>query len=93
MWPASPPLLKLLHCYELARTLIFAVLDVKLSGLERNSLGIAALLASKRTPFVFLTGMRVDDVHAKQFPQAPVVEKPYDAVTLLGAVRRALGIG
>jgi two-component system, response regulator PdtaR len=70
-----------------------AVLDVKLSGLERNSLGIAALLASKRTPFVFLTGMRVDDVHAKQFPQAPVVEKPYDAAALLGAVRRALGIG
>lgn len=70
-----------------------AVLDVKLSGPERNSLGIAALLASRGTPVVFLTGMRVDDVHAKQFPQAPVIEKPYDAAALLGAVRRALGIG
>jgi two-component system, response regulator PdtaR len=67
-----------------------AVLDVKLSGADRNSLGVAALLSAKGTPFVFLTGMRVDDVYAKQFPQAPVVEKPYDAATLLDAVRRAL---
>jgi len=69
-----------------------AVLDVKLSGADRDSLGVAALLASKGIPFVFLTGMRVDDVHAKQFPQAPVIEKPYDAVALLNAVRRALEV-
>jgi len=69
-----------------------AVLDVKLSGPDRNSLGIAALLAAKGTPFVFLTGMRVDDLHSRQFPQAPVVEKPYDATTLMDAVRRALAI-
>jgi CheY-like chemotaxis protein len=70
-----------------------AVLDVKLSGPDRNSLGIAALLASKGTPFVFLTGMRVNDVHAKHFPQAPVIEKPYDATALLNAVRRAIEAG
>ena len=70
-----------------------AVLDVKISGADRNSLGVAALLAAKGTPFVFLTGMRVDDLHAKQFPQAPVVEKPYEAAALLDAVRRALKIG
>jgi two-component system, response regulator PdtaR len=67
-----------------------AVLDVKLSGPEGNSLGIAEALAGGGTPFVFLTGMRVDDVHAKRFPQAPVIEKPYDAIALLDAVRRAL---
>ena len=67
-----------------------AVLDVKLSGPEENSLGVAALLAEKGTPFVFLTGMRVDNVHAMEFPQAPVIEKPYDASALLEAVRRAL---
>jgi CheY-like chemotaxis protein len=67
-----------------------AVLDVKLSGPDRNSLGVAGLLAEKKIPFVFLTGVRVDDVHAKEFPQAPVIEKPYDATTLLDAVRRAL---
>ena len=70
-----------------------AVLDVKISGPDRNSLGVAAQLAAKGTPFVFLTGMRVDDLHAKQFPQAPVVEKPYDAAALLDAVRRALNPG
>jgi len=70
-----------------------AVLDVKLNGPERNSLDVAALLAKKSIPFVFLTGMRVDDVHAKQFPRAPVIEKPYDAASLLAAVRRALNAG
>ena len=69
-----------------------AVLDVKLSGPDVNSLGLAALLAAKGTPFIFLTGMRVDDVHSRQFPHAPVIEKPYDRATLLDAVRRALGI-
>lgn len=66
-----------------------AMLDVKLGG-SRTSLGVAAVLAEKSTPFVFLTGMRVDDMHSRQFPQAPVVEKPYDATALMDAVRRAL---
>jgi len=42
------------------------------------------------TPFVFLTGMHVDNVHVRKFPQAPVAEKPYDALALLDAVQRAL---
>lgn len=67
-----------------------AVLDVKLGDPERNSLDVAALLQTQCTPFVFLTGMRVDDVHAKIFPNAPVIEKPYDATALLRAVQRAL---
>ena len=67
-----------------------AVLDVKLGGSEDNSLGVASELARTGTPFIFLTGMRVDNVHAREFPQAPVIEKPYDAVALLDAVQRAL---
>ena len=67
-----------------------AVLDVKLGGSEDNSLGVASELVKTGTPFVFLTGMRVDNVHAREFPQAPVIEKPYDAVALLDAVQRAL---
>jgi hypothetical protein len=34
--------------------------------------------------------MRSDDVHARAFPGAPVVEKPYLAPVLLQALRRAL---
>jgi CheY-like chemotaxis protein len=56
-----------------------AVLDVKLGGSEDNSLGVASELAKTGTPFVFLTGMRVDNVHAREFPQAPVID--------MGAVR------
>ena len=67
-----------------------AVIAVKLGGAEGNSLDVAAMLAKAGTPFVFLTGMRVDNVHAKKFPQAPVVEKPYDALTLLDGAQRAL---
>jgi CheY-like chemotaxis protein len=67
-----------------------AILDVKLGGTERNSLDIAALLQMQGTPFVFLTGMRADDVHARVFPNAPVIEKPYDATALLRAVQHAL---
>jgi CheY-like chemotaxis protein len=71
-------------------TFDIAVLDVKLSGPERNSLGVAEVLAGNGTPFVFLTGMRGDDVHAQRFPEAPVIEKPYDATALLDAVQRTL---
>jgi len=67
-----------------------AVLDVKLGGTEGNSLGVASVLANAGTPFVFLTGMRVDNVHAGKYPQAPVIEKPYDASALLDAIQRAL---
>jgi len=67
-----------------------AVLDVKLGGVERNSLDVAVMLHAQGVPFVFLTGMRADDVHAKKFPNAPVIEKPYDATTLLRAVQHAL---
>jgi CheY-like chemotaxis protein len=67
-----------------------AVLDLKLGGSEDNSLGVASELARMGTPFVFLTGMRVDNVYVREFPQAPVVAKPYDALALLDAVQRAL---
>ena len=36
------------------------------------------------------TGMRVDNMHAEQFSDAPVVEKPYETTALLEAVRRAI---
>jgi CheY-like chemotaxis protein len=70
-----------------------AVLDVKLSGATRTSLTVAATLAEQGTPFVFLTGMRDGDVETRQFPKAPVIEKPYDAVMLLDTLQKALAKG
>ncbi len=64
-----------------------AVLDLKLSG--SDSTGVAALLTAHAAPFIFLTGMRPEDV--RSFRRAPVVEKPYKVETLMDAVRKALG--
>jgi CheY-like chemotaxis protein len=69
----------------------FAVLDVKLSGANGTSLTVAAILTEQGIPFVFLTGMRRQDVHAKEFPHALVVEKPYETPLLIDAVLRAFG--
>lgn len=68
-----------------------AVLDLMLSGATRTSLAVAAALAEQGTPFVFLTGMGGNDAHLKQFPNAPVVDKPYQADLLMDAVLRAFG--
>lgn len=68
-----------------------AVLDLMLSGAMRTSLVVASVLIEQRTPFIFLTGMRAQDLKlTAQFPEAPVVEKPYQAPLLLQAVGRAL---
>ena len=65
-----------------------AVLDVKLGGM--TCIGVATTLAAQGTPFIFLTGVRGDDEHIRQFPDAPVVTKPYQVPALLDALRRAL---
>lgn len=67
-----------------------AVLDVKLSEADDSSLNVAAALALQGTAFVFLTGMRSDDVHTRHYPAVPVVEKPYDAQLLLAALHQVL---
>jgi CheY-like chemotaxis protein len=68
-----------------------AVLDFKLGDGARNSFSVAAFLNRQGTPFVFVTGMTRQDVRSAEFPDAPVVEKPYEAPLLLDAVVRALG--
>jgi CheY-like chemotaxis protein len=68
-----------------------AILDFKLSDGARDSRSIATLLHRQGTPFVFVTGMRTQDIRSTEFPDAPHVEKPYQAPLLLDAVRRALG--
>ena len=67
-----------------------AVLDLRL-GHDGNSLPAADALAAAGTPFLFLTGMRSDTEEARNYPDAPVVEKPYDSATLLAAIVRTAG--
>ena len=67
-----------------------AVLDVKLGDRQQNSLTVATLLKQRGTPFIFLTGMRGEYVHTREFPDVPVVEKPYDTDVLMNALRRAM---
>lgn len=68
-----------------------AVLDVLLRGATRTSRSVAAALHVKKIPFVFLTGMRGAELEAREFPAAPLVEKPYQPRLLLEALARALG--
>jgi two-component system, response regulator PdtaR len=70
-----------------------AVLDLRLGRTGGNSLPVAAALHENGTPFIFLTGMSGDAEHTRAYPAAPVVEKPYDGASLLGAVARALDGG
>jgi DNA-binding NtrC family response regulator len=67
-----------------------AVLDVKLGDDADTSLALAAALTEQGTPFVFLTGMRAADGPVSKFPEAPVVEKPYQVPALMDALRKAL---
>ncbi len=67
-----------------------AVLDVRLGKAPYNSLAVARLLSERGTPFVFLTGMAADNADTKQFPAAPVVEKPYRIEALMEALCQAL---
>ena len=67
-----------------------AVLDVHLGGATRTSYSVAAALTVQRTPFVFLTGMRRDATIAAEYPQVPILEKPYQHAHVLDAVRNVL---
>ena len=67
-----------------------AVLDVHLGGATRTSFSVAAALAAKRTPFVFLTGMRRDTTVASGYAHVPVLEKPYRQDLVKQAIRDVL---
>ena len=77
-----------LHAIKSAQPFDLAVLDFRLEG-QTSSLEIADALVAAAIPFVFLTGM-LGDRELKKYPNAPVVEKPYDARLLIDAIVRAL---
>ena len=68
----------------------FAILDVQLGGGGRTSLSVATALTARATPFVFLTGVHRQNVQTAIYPDAPVLEKPYQQKALLEAIRSIL---
>jgi CheY-like chemotaxis protein len=78
-----------LKAVKMAQPFDLAVLDFRLEG-RTSSLDVADALFEAKIPFVFLTGM-LGDPELKKYPNAPVVEKPYDAQLLIDAIVRALG--
>jgi CheY-like chemotaxis protein len=65
-----------------------AVLDIHLNG-NSTSYPVAALLAGRGIPFMFVTGLDKGGM-ASLFPRAAVVRKPYLPGQLQGAVRRLI---
>jgi CheY-like chemotaxis protein len=63
-----------------------AVVDVRL-GATTTSTAVTMRLIELEIPFVFLAGLRIDDVHVHH-PDV-VIEKPYVAEALLKAVDKA----
>jgi CheY-like chemotaxis protein len=64
------------------------MLDINLNGMQ--SLPVAALLAETGLPFVFTTGYGLTGLGA-DFPDVPVLSKPYRADQLRSAIGQVLG--
>ena len=68
----------------------FALLDVHLGGATLTSFSVAAALTERKIPFVFLTGMHRDGPQMSAYPDAPMLEKPYQQAELLAAISSIL---
>jgi CheY-like chemotaxis protein len=66
----------------------FAILDYRLDG--DTSTPVAIRLGELDVPYIFLTGASALMVPA-HFRAVPIVTKPFEAETLLGAIRKAIG--
>jgi two-component system, response regulator PdtaR len=68
----------------------FALLDVHLGGAALTSFSVAAALTERKIPFIFLTGVRRDAPQMSAYPDAPMLEKPYQRAALLDVIRSLL---
>lgn len=66
-----------------------ALLDANLNGKPVHA--VAAALAEKGVPFIFLTGYGRESLPAA-FREAPLISKPFDSVSLIAAVRKLAGV-
>lgn len=67
-----------------------AVLHFKLGNTDIGSKAVAALLSEHGILFIVLSGARPNEINAGPFFTVPVVEKPYQASTLIEALHTAL---
>lgn len=83
------PALDLREARELAAsaTVTAAMLDIRLQDETVN--GVAAILASRRIPFVFYTGSSDSDL-ARGWPEALMLEKPSTVGDLIAALSHAI---
>jgi DNA-binding response OmpR family regulator len=61
-----------------------AILDVNLGG--EPVFPVADVLVARHVPFIFVTGYGAPGVDAKRYPDAPIVQKPYDDETLVAII-------
>ncbi len=66
-----------------------AILDVNLGG--ETSEALAQDLKRRSIPFMFATGYGDNMIPAHKFPRTPVVQKPYEAATIIAHLGRLLG--
>ncbi|WP_201829759.1 HWE histidine kinase domain-containing protein [Microvirga zambiensis] len=66
-----------------------AILDVNLG--EGTSIPVAEALARRKIPFVFATGYGEKGMVPAAFSDIPVVRKPYDSESLIGAIASVTG--
>jgi len=70
----------------------FAVIDLHIGGGIESGVSVAALLAERAIPFIFLSGLASKDPQVLRF-NAPLIEKPYRPDALVAAVARLLAGG
>lgn len=65
-----------------------AILDVNLGG--EPVFPVADKLATKRVPFIFVTGYGVPGVDKEKYPGVPIIQKPYDENVLIRIIASQL---
>lgn len=64
-----------------------AILDVRIRG--ESSVTVAASLLERRVPFVYATGTAATIAIPERLQRIPIIEKPFDAQSLLAALMTA----
>lgn len=69
----------------------FAIVDLHLGGGIESGVSVAALLAERGVPFVFLSGLASNDPEVVRF-KAPLIEKPYQPDVLIATIQHIMAV-